>query len=289
MLLRAHGSPRGGLAQRQLIASSLTYALLLVSAVLALFPIFWMASVAFRSNVEIFSVPPAWLPPTFTLEAFDAVLKTSQYVRMFVNSYAVSLAVSALSLAMAILAGYGFSRFKFHGNRPLQLFIIGTQMVPPISLIVPYFILMVILRLYDTYWGLIVTYTAFVLPFATLMMTSYFNTIPTDLEEAAMVDGCTRVGSMLRVVLPLMLPGMVATGVYAFLLAWNEFLYAVALTQSESLRLVPVGIALLMGEHVYQWNVMMALSILASLPLLLMFLFVQKYLISGLTVGAVKG
>ena len=289
MLVRVHGSRRGGLAQRQLVAASLTYGLLIVGAVLALFPIFWMASVAFRSNVEIFSVPPAWLPPTFTLEAFDAVLKTSQYVRMYVNSYAVSLAVTAVSLAMAILAGYGFSRFKFHGNRPLQLFIIGTQMVPPISLIVPYFILMVILKLYDTYWGLIVTYTAFVLPFATLMMTSYFNTIPTDLEEAAMVDGCTRVGSMLRVVLPLMLPGMVATGVYAFLLAWNEFLYAVALTQSESLRLVPVGIALLMGEHVYQWNVMMALSILASLPLLLMFLFVQKYLISGLTVGAVKG
>jgi multiple sugar transport system permease protein len=289
MLVRVHGSRRGGLARRQLVASGLTYGLLIVGAVLALFPIFWMASVAFRSNVEIFSVPPAWLPPTFTLEAFDAVLKTSQYVRMYVNSYAVSLAVTAVSLAMAILAGYGFSRFKFHGNRPLQLFIIGTQMVPPISLIVPYFILMVILKLYDTYWGLIVTYTAFVLPFATLMMTSYFNTIPTDLEEAAMVDGCTRVGSMLRVVLPLMLPGMVATGVYAFLLAWNEFLYAVALTQSESLRLVPVGIALLMGEHVYQWNVMMALSILASLPLLLMFLFVQKYLISGLTVGAVKG
>jgi len=248
-----------------------------------------MLSVAFRSNVEIFSVPPAWLPPTFTMEAFDAVLKTSQYVRMYVNSYGVSLAVSAVSLAMAILAGYGFSRFKFHGSRPLQLFIIGTQMVPPISLVVPYFILMVILNLYDTYWGLIVTYTAFVLPFATLMMTSYFNTIPTDLEEAAMVDGCTRVGSMVRVVLPLMLPGMVATGVYAFLLAWNEFLYAVALTQSESLRLVPVGIALLMGEHVYQWNVMMALSILASLPLLVMFLFLQRYLISGLTVGAVKG
>ena len=289
MLVRLHGSRWAGVGRRQLIAPTVIYSLLIIGAVLALFPIFWMLSVAFRSNVEIFSVPPAWLPPTFTMEAFDAVLKTSQYVRMYVNSYGVSLAVSAVSLAMAILAGYGFSRFKFHGSRPLQLFIIGTQMVPPISLVVPYFILMVILNLYDTYWGLIVTYTAFVLPFATLMMTSYFNTIPTDLEEAAMVDGCTRVGSMIRVVLPLMLPGMVATGVYAFLLAWNEFLYAVALTQSESLRLVPVGIALLMGEHVYQWNVMMALSILASLPLLVMFLFLQRYLISGLTVGAVKG
>jgi multiple sugar transport system permease protein len=289
MLVRLHGSRWAGVGRRQLIAPTVIYSLLIIGAVLALFPIFWMLSVAFRSNVEIFSVPPAWLPPTFTMEAFDAVLKTSQYVRMYVNSYGVSLAVSAVSLVMAILAGYGFSRFKFHGSRPLQLFIIGTQMVPPISLVVPYFILMVILNLYDTYWGLIVTYTAFVLPFATLMMTSYFNTIPTDLEEAAMVDGCTRVGSMVRVVLPLMLPGMVATGVYAFLLAWNEFLYAVALTQSESLRLVPVGIALLMGEHVYQWNVMMALSILASLPLLVMFLFLQRYLISGLTVGAVKG
>jgi multiple sugar transport system permease protein len=266
-----------------------TYVLLCVASIFAIFPIFWMISVSFRPNMEIFTIPPAWLPITFTLEAYDTLFNTPQYLRTFVNSYFVAFAVTIVSLFLATLGAYGFSRFDFRGNRVIQLFIIGTQMIPPISLIIPYFILIVGLKLYDTYVGLIVTYTAFVLPFSTLMMISYFNTISQDLEEAAMVDGCTRIGSLTRVILPILLPGLVATGVYAFLLAWNEFLFAVTLTQSTGMRLVPVGIALLVGEHAYQWNLMMAMSVVASLPLLLLFIFLQKYLISGLTVGAVKG
>jgi multiple sugar transport system permease protein len=274
--------------QQRLANSSIVYPLLVIAAIFALFPIFWMISVSLRPIVEIFKIPPAWLPPTFTAEAYDTIFTTPEYVRTFVNSYLVAFAVTIFSLFLATLAGYSFSRFDFHGNRPLQLFIIGTQMIPPISLVIPYFILIVTLRLYDTYGGLILTYTSFVLPFATLMMTSYFNTIPKDLEEAAMVDGCTRLGALIRVVIPLMLPGVVATGVYAFLLAWNEYLFAVTLTQSADMRLVPVGIAMLLGEHVYKWNLLMGLSVFASIPLLIMFLFLQRYLISGLTVGAVK-
>ncbi|MHB1413682.1 MAG: carbohydrate ABC transporter permease [Chloroflexota bacterium] len=277
------------MVRRRKIGNMVVYVLLSLASVFSLFPIFWMASVSLRPNMEIFTIPPAWLPVTFTTEVYQQIFNTPQYIRMFANSYFVALAVTLVSLVLATLSGYGFSRFNFRGNRILQLFIIGTQMIPPISLIIPYFILIVTLQLYDTYGGLILTYTAFVLPFSTLMMISYFNTIPQDLEEAAMVDGCTRVGSLLRVVLPIVLPGLVATGVYAFLLAWNEFLFAVTLTQSTDMRLVPVGIAMLMGEHVFQWNLMMGLSVLASIPLLLVFLFLQKYLISGLTVGAVKG
>lgn len=276
------------MAQPRHSISVFAYALLLLAAVFALFPVFWMVSVSFRPIVEIFRIPPAWLPPTFTLEAYLAIAKTPEYIRIFVNSYTVSALVTLIALLMATLAGYSFSRFKFRGTRALQFFIIGTQMVPPIALVIPYFILVVGLKMYDTYTGLVATYTAFVLPFTTLMMTSYFNTIPTDLEEAAMVDGCTRLGALARVVVPLTLPGMVATGVYAFMLAWNEFLFAVTLTQSAHMRLVPVGIAMLMGEHAYQWNVMMALSVTACIPLFLIFLFLQKYLIAGLTVGAVK-
>ncbi len=269
--------------------SFIIYILLIAACVFALFPIFWMVSVSLRPNMEIFIIPPAWFPTTFTTEVYEQIFANPQFVRMFLNSYFIAFAVTGVSLALATLAGYGFSRFDFRGNRLIQLFIIGTQMIPPISLIIPYFILIVSLRMYDTYPGLILTYTAFVLPFSTLMMISYFNTIPPDLEEAAMVDGCTRIGALVRVIIPIVLPGVVATGVYAFLLAWNEFLFAVTLTQSADMRLVPVGIAMLMGEHVYQWNLMMGLSVLASLPLLVMFLFLQKYLISGLTVGAVKG
>jgi multiple sugar transport system permease protein len=275
--------------RRRAPGSSLAHLLLTVASILSLFPIFWMVSVSLRPNVDIFRIPPAWFPGEFTGEAYRQIMATPQHIRTFANSYFTALMVTLVSLCFATLGGYAFSRFQFRGTRIIQLLIIGTQMIPPISLVIPYFIMIVRLKLYNSYLGLILTYTAFVLPFSTLMLISYFNTIPQDLEEAAMVDGCTRVGALVRVVLPLMLPGVAATGVYAFLLAWNEFLFAVTLTQSPDMRLVPVAIAMLMGEHAYQWNVMMALSVLASAPLLVMFLFLQRYLVSGLTVGAVKG
>lgn len=269
--------------------STFSYGALALAAVFALFPIAWMVTVSLRPNGEIFTVPPRWLPSTPTLDAYAQLVGSSTYVRFFVNSYVVALVVTVVSLFLALLAGYSFSRFRYAGGRFLQLFIIGTQMVPPISLIIPYFLLIVSLGIYDSYPALIVTYASFCLPFATLMMTSYFDSIPLDLEEAAMVDGCTRLGSLWRVLVPLTIPGLVATGVYSFLLSWNEFLFAITLTQSEGMRTVPVGIALLMGEHAFEWNVIMALSALGSVPLFVIFIFLQRYLITGLTAGAVKG
>ncbi len=269
--------------------SVFSYSALALAAIFALFPIAWMLTVSLRPNGEIFTVPPRWLPPTPTLEAYAHLLGTSAYVRFFVNSYVVALAVTAVSLLLALPAGYSFSRFRYAGDRVLQLFIVGTQMVPPISLIIPYFLLIVSLGIYDSYPALIVTYASFCLPFATLMMASYFDSISADLEEAAMVDGCSRLGALWRVLVPLTIPGLVATGIYSFLLAWNEFLFAITLTQSESMRTVPVGIALLMGEHAFEWNLIMALSVLGSVPLFVIFVFLQRYLITGLTAGAVKG
>ena len=264
------------------------YSILSVAVVFALFPVFWMISISFRPNMEIFQLPPKLLPPTWTTEAYKAILTNSSYLIVFRNSYMVAIAVTVVSLLFAVLAGYSFARFNVRGSRLMQLFIIGTQMVPPVSLIIPYFILAARMHLYDTFGGLILTYVSFVMPFATLMMISYFNTIPPDMEEAAMVDGCSRMGAMVRVTLPIALPGMVATAVYGFLLAWKEYLFAVTLIQAPTKRLLPVSIAMLLGEHVYQWNVMMALSVLASVPLLIIFIFLQKYLVAGMTVGAVK-
>lgn len=265
------------------------YTLLTIASVFALFPILWMVSVSLRSNRDIFRIPPAWIPPKFTTEAYQEILGTPHYVRVFANTYFVAAAVTVVSLVLAALAAYSFSRFDFRGSRVIQFFVIGTQMIPPISLVIPYFVLITTLKLYDTYTGLIVTYAAFVLPFSTLMLISYFNTIPRDIEEAALVDGCTRIGSLIRVLLPLAVPGLVGTGVYAFLLAWNEFLFALTLTQGADMRVVTVAIALLSGEQAFQWNVMMSFATLACIPLLVTFLFFQKYLVSGLTIGAVRG
>jgi multiple sugar transport system permease protein len=189
---------------------------------------------------------------------------------------------------VAILAGYGFSRFNFKGKKVLNLFVISTQTVPPITLLIPYFSMVVVFQIYDTYLALFFTYTALTLPYAILMMTGYFNTISQELDEAVLIDGGSRSYALWRVIVPLSVPGMVATAVYTFLLAWNEFLFALTLTKSTAMRTVPVGIALLMGQHAYEWNVMMSISLLGSAPILLIYLVAQRFFLSGMTAGSIK-
>jgi multiple sugar transport system permease protein len=284
-------APGSGRGRRGRLRSplALTYGALALAALFALVPVAWMVTASLRPNAEIFTIPPRWVPAQVTIEAYREIFRSSARLRYFLNSYVVGGATTVVSLALAVLAGYALSRFPRGGLRGVRLFMIVTQMVPPIALVIPYFVVIVSLRLYDTYPALIATYASFCLPFATLMLASYFDTIPRDLEEAAMVDGCTLPAALRRVVAPLAVPGLVATGVYAFLLAWNEFLFAVTLTQTNGMRTVPVGIALLLGEHNYEWNVLMGMSVLGSVPLFLAFVFVQRLVVSGLAGGAVKG
>lgn len=275
-----------GVTNKKKILSYLT--LTIVSALTA-FPVIWMILMSVRPNVEVFSIPPTIIPRKFTLQAYTQVLSNSTYMRFFLNSYIVGLMVTLVSIIVATFAGYGFSRFKFQGGRLMNVFIVSTQMVPPITLLIPYFAMIVKVNLYDTYGGLIVTYASFSLPYAILMMTAYFNTIPKELDEAAIVDGASRFRVLRSIVFPAAVPGIIATGVYTFLLAWNEFLFALTLTRSTNMRTVPVGISMLMGEHAYNWNTMLSISMLGSIPVLLMFVITQKYFISGLAAGAVKG
>ena len=176
-------------------------------------------------------------------------------------------------------------KFGFHFS---SLFIISTQTVPPITLLIPYFGLVVAIKMYDTYFALIFTYMVFTLPYAILMMTGYFNTLPKELDEAVMVDGGSSFFALRRVLVPISIPGIVATGVYTFLLAWNEFLFALTLTKTTAMRTVPIGIQQLMGQHAYEWNEMMAMSMLGSLPILIMYLVAQRYFLAGMTAGSVK-
>ena len=267
----------------------LSYVTLIIVSALSAFPVIWMILMSTRPNVEVFSIPPTIIPKKFTPQTYIQVLSNSTYMRFFFNSYIVGLMVTLVSIIVATFAGYGFSRFKFRGSGLMNVFIVTTQMVPPITLLIPYFAMIVTINLYDTYGGLIVTYASFSLPYAILMMTAYFNTIPRELDEAAIVDGASRFRVLCSVVLPAAIPGIISTGVYTFLLAWNEFLFALTLTRSTNMRTVPVGISILMGEHAYNWNTMMSISILGSIPVLLIFVIAQKYFISGLAAGAVKG
>jgi len=265
-----------------------TTAGLAIGLVFASFPVLWMLVCSIRSNTEIFSYPPRIFPKVFTLVAYHAIFSDPAKVRFFLNSYLVATSVTILTLLVAIIAGYSFSRHTFRLKRPLNLFIISTQTVPPITLMIPYFGLVVVLGLYDTYFALILTYMVFTLPYAILMMTGYFNTLPRELDDAVKVDGGSNFFALWRVLVPISIPGVVATAVYTFLLAWNEFLFALTLTKSTEMRTVPIGIQLLMGQHAYEWNQMMAMSLLGSLPILIIYLVAQRYFLAGMTAGSVK-
>ena len=262
---------------------------LLIGAVYAGFPVLWMLSSSFKSNTEIFAYPPRLFGETSSFAAYLAVLTSSEKVRFFINSYLVSSLVTLSTLVVGILAGYSFSRYQFPLKKPLNMLIISVQAVPPITLLIPYFGLIVALRLFNTYAALVLTYMVFTLPYAILMMTGYFNTLPRELDEAVMIDGGTSFIALWRVLVPIALPGIVATGIYTFMQAWNEFLFALTLTKTMDMRTVPVGIEMLMGQHAYEWNEMMAMSVLGCLPVLLLYLFFQRYFIAGMTAGSVKG
>lgn len=271
------------------IARTLVILALLIGAVYAGFPILWMIASSFKSNTEIFAYPPSLITESFSFNAYKVVLTNPEKVRFFINSYLVSILVTIFTLIVGTLAGYSFSRYDFFFKKPLNMLIISVQAVPPITLLIPYFSLIVTLKLYNTYAALVLTYMVFTLPYAIIMMTGYFNTLPKELDEAVMIDGGSRVIALWRVLVPISLPGIVATGIYTFMQAWNEFLFALTLTKTTDMRTVPVGIQMLMGQHSYEWNEMMAMSVLGCLPVLILYLFFQRYFMAGMTAGSVKG
>lgn len=274
--------------QRRLLSKTGVIIALIVGAVFAAFPVFWMLVSSFKSNSEIFEFPPRIITDAFSFSAYGTILSDPVKVRFFVNSYIVSLSVTALTLIVAILAAYAFSRYDFRFKKTLNLVIVSVQAVPPITLLIPFFGLMVSLGLYNTYAGLILTYMVFTLPYAIIMMTGYFNTLPRELDEAAKVDGANSLTALWRVLVPIAIPGIVSVGIYTFMISWNEYLFALTLTRTDEMRTVPIGIQLLMGQHSYEWNEMMAMSILGSIPVLILFLFFQRYFIGGLSAGSVK-
>jgi multiple sugar transport system permease protein len=270
-------------------AKGLTITGLVIGALFAGLPVVWMFASSFKSNTKIFAYPPQLIDESFSLASYTAVLSNPEQVRYFINSYLVSTMVTILTLIVGILAGYSFSRFNFRFKNALNLLIIGVQSVPPITLMIPYFGLIVALGLYNSYWALILTYMVFTLPYAIIMMTGYFNTLPRALDEAVMIDGGSSFTTLWRVLVPISVPGIVSVGVYTFMLAWNEFLFALTLTKTNDMRTVPIGIQLLMGQHSFEWNQMMAMSVLGSLPVLVLFLIFQRYFIAGMSAGSVKG
>ncbi len=256
---------------------------------LILFPMYWIIITALKTIPETYLYPPTFLPASLNFEAFAKVWTYGNFSRMFSNSLIVSLSSTLLSIVLASLAAYGFSRFKFKGNKFVLFIFLFTQMVPAILLLLPYFIMMRKLNLINTYPALIFAYTSFSLPFCTWMLKGFFDSIPVDIDESALIDGCNRFQALVRVVFPLALPGIAATTLFGFLVAWNHYLFSMGLTTTPAMYTLPVGIASFNGEFRVAWNEMMAGAIIASLPALILYLLLQKWFVKGLTAGAVKG
>ena len=282
---------RGGLTNRQRtrIARIALWIGLVLGAAFAGLPVLWMLSSSLKTNVDMFASPPQLIPPTLTFDAYTSILTDPEKLRFFANSILVGVAVTALTLIVASLGAYGLSRWEFRGKSILRVFVISVQAVPPITLLIPFFGLVVALGLYNSYQGLILTYLVFTLPYAIVMMTAYFDTVPRELDESIKVDGGSAWTALWRVIMPVSVPGLASVAIYTFVLSWNEYLFALTLTQTNDMRTVPVGIQLFMGQLSYQWNEIMAMSVLGSIPVLALFLFLQRYFLGGLTSGSVKG
>jgi len=286
------------MSTRKAIRKVVLFALVVVVLAFIYLPVLWLISASMSTRVELMSVPAHWIPQHPTLKNYldiflpgSAASEVSRAIGItLVNSLKVASAVTLICLVVGGLAAYALVRINnFRYSRGIMVGILGTRMIPEVSLVIPLFILASRFRLIDTPAVLILTYLTFSLPFAIWLMAAFFQTIPIDLEDAARIDGCSRLETLFRVVMPISAPGLVSTGLFIFLLAWDEFFYALIFTSTMASKTAPVAIAEFVGRYVTDINAMMAAGVLVAIPPVLLALLFQRYIVSGMTAGAVKG
>ncbi len=258
----------------------------------ALFPFLWMISTSFKPAEEVYTNTPAFIPDHPTAQGYVEMLTTESstfdFKKWAVNSVVIALMTMVFSMVTATLGGYGISRFRFRGRGALSYIVLTTQVLPGSLLMIPLYIIMGNLQLLDTRLGLVIAYATFSVPFCTWMMKGFFDSIPLSLEEAAKVDGAGRFRCFATVVMPLTVPGLVATGLFAFINGWNEYLFASTFMKSYENWTLPMGIASFQGQYTTNWGTLMAGSVLVTIPVVVLFLALQKHLVGGMTAGAVK-
>ena len=254
------------------------------------FPVFWMVSTAFKTEDEINSFTPTWVPPHPTLEHFRAALHRQYFWTDVKNTMIIVLVTVSISLVCAFLAAVALAKYRFAGRAMFIVLVIGIQMLPPIGLVIPLYVLLGRYGQVNTLTGVILVYFTFALPFAVWTLRGFLLGIPKELEEAAMVDGSTRLGAFLRILLPLVAPGLVATSIFAFITVWNEYIFASIILHDNSKQTITLWLTNFLGGSIggVDWGAVMAASTLIAIPVIIFFLLVQRRIAFGLTAGAVK-
>jgi len=270
---------------RKTVVQAIRYIVAVVALIFFLFPILWICLTAFKTGDWIYKSPPVWFPPNPTLQHFNIFIESGGW-RSLANSFIISTSATLLALLIGSLAAYGLARYKVGGDN-LPFFILSQRFMPPVIIVFPFLMVFKALKWMDTYQALIVVYLTFNLPYAVWMMRGFFLEIPVEIEESALVDGCSPFGAFWRIALPLAAPGLVATGVFCFIFSWAEFFFAVCLTRSTA---VPLSVFLVnsFGKGEIMWGQIASTSIVAMVPMFLVSLAMQRYLVRGLTLGAVK-
>ncbi|MEW6127001.1 MAG: carbohydrate ABC transporter permease [Acidobacteriota bacterium] len=273
------------------LSQGLKYGLLSLASLVALAPVYWMLTISLKTEADQFSSPPQWFAFTPTLAHYQDAFINRSFGHYLLTSAIVAGLSTILAMLIGTLAAYALARFEMRWqlNQHLSLWILSTRMFPPIVTLVPLFLMMNDLRLINTLTSLVTVYTAFNLPFVVWMMRGFFNEVPREMEEAALVDGDSRMGALWRVILPMVTPGLAATAVFCLIISWNEFLFALVLSQTEASMTLPIGIAGRVTQYETKWGVMSAAGVVAMIPILVFALSVQRYLVRGLSLGAVKG
>lgn len=287
--MKGAASPASSERQGRRADAVVSYSFLVLSALFALFPVAWMLSTSLKTEAEALALPIRWIPQRPTLQAYVEMWTLKPFGTYFYNSIVVSGVTALLSTVVGALAGYGFSRFQFRGRTSLLAFFLATQMISGVLVIGPYFQILAAVELYNSLTGLIIAYVTICLPFAAWMSKGYFDSIPKELDEAGLVDGASRLQIFLRIICPIAVPGTVSTLLFAFLLAWQDLLWALCLISIDEKRTVTLGVAFTVGEFIVKWPMLTAASLIGSLPTIILYLFLQRFYVEGLARGAVKG
>jgi len=274
---------------RRRLTTLAVYALIVATLAVLLFPLYWMLVTALRPGNQLLSYPPQFIPLDATLDAFRRVLGETLIFRWFWNSTVVTAATIAIAVPISALAGYAMSRFRYAGVRETGYFLLVARMLPASLLIIPLYFIFARMGLINSYLALVIANTTFVVPFGAWMLKGFFDSIPRELEDAAMIDGASAIGALWRVVLPLSLPGLAATTIYCAILTWGEFVFAATLISGEARWTGPIGIASFIQQYLIQWSDIMAASLVFIVPVVIFFAFLERYLVQGLASGGVKG